>query len=359
MKKWSAFFISLAIIILAAYYVIGIIVKNTLDKNINSIPKNSLMDVHFDKYKRGWFSSHAVLMFKIHIPAQKTTDKNGATKMEPPVDLDVDIPITVKHGPVIFTKNGIRFGLGQVTTRPETHYGALVNYFNQTVVNYTLPSFSMSGNGGPEEGEFQLNWLGLGALLSVSSNLSDIDGNLKLYGFDGSASGTDFEVGKVIYHLKLKRHQDWLWVGRSHFKISSAAMSIGGQKVFDLVGFDFRVASDVIEGALNFDCTLSLQRLFADNQTYGPGVLKLSIKNLDPAVMAKLNQQEFNMMQEGTNPDLAMLSLIAELPKLLTKGPVLELSEMTLNLPDGKIMGRLKISLPKNEANDPDQIMKK
>ncbi len=366
MKKWTGFIISLVVLLLMAYYVIGLAIKSTLNKNINSIPKTSALSVHLDKYHSGWFSSQATVTVKMHIPAQNITDKNGVTTTEPSVDLNIDVPILIKHGPFIGTANGIRFGLGLVTTQPETHYEAFINYLNQTVFRYTLPSFALEGKIGQNEGDFQLNWQGLTSLLCVSSNLDHIDGNLKLLGLNGTAnnpantqSNLIFKIGEISYDYQFKRHQDWLWLGQSRFDIPSVAIDLAGKKVFELTGFNFLAGSNITEDAMNIDFRLSLQKLFANNQNYGPGTLHLNFRNLDPVIAAKINQQEFNMIQNNSDPNLATLAFVTELPKLLAKGAVLELSEMTLNLPDGKITGNFKLSLPKTEGDDLSQLMQK
>ncbi|WP_131794954.1 YdgA family protein [Fluoribacter gormanii] len=366
MKKWSGFIISLVVLILAAYYFIGLAIKSTLNKNIESIPKSSAFSVHLDKYHRGWFSSQAIVTLKMYIPAQSTTDKNGVTKTEPPVDLNMDVPVLIKHGPFIKTPNGVRFGLGLITTQPETHYEAFINYLNKTVFRYTLPSFSLEGKIGQNEGDFQLNWQGLTSLLCVSSNLNHIDGNLRLWGLNGEAnnststqSNITFKIGEVGYDYEFKRHQEWLWLGQTRFDIPSVAIDLAGTKNFELTGFDFSARSDVSDNALNIDFKLSLQKLFTNNQNYGPGILHLNFRNLDPAIVAKINQQEFNMIQNNSDPNLAMAAFATELPLLFAKGAVLELSEMTLNLPGGKIIGNFKLSVPKGEANDLSQVMQK
>ncbi|WED43538.1 YdgA family protein [Legionella cardiaca] len=359
MKKWIGFFAALVVLVLVAYYVMGYIAKSTLNKNVNAIPKTSLMSIDLEQYQLGWFSSKARLKLKMHIPAQKTTDKEGVTKIEPPANLKVDVPLTIKHGPVIFTKNGIRFGIAQVTTKPETHYGVLINYFNKTVLRYTLPSISMQGKSEAKEGDFQFNWKGLKALLCISSNIDNVDGHLKLYGVEGSADNVILKIGKVRNDLQLKRYHDWLWLGQSHLDISSASMDAEGANIFALERFDFTADSGVTEDVFHLNSALSLKKLVANNQSYGPGILKLSITNLEPAALAKINQQALDMMQNNNDPNLVMLALLAELPRLLTKGPVLEVSEMTLHVPQGKIEGNLKIVLPKNETNDLNQTMQK
>ncbi|HHF7367420.1 TPA: YdgA family protein [Legionella bozemanae] len=366
MKKWTGFLIALVVLILVAYFAIGFSIENTLSKNINSIPKTSSFSVYLGNYHRGWFSSQANLTFKMHIPAQNITDKNGVTKTEPPADFDVDIPIYIKHGPFIATDHGIRFGVGLVTTQPETHYEAFINYLNKTIFRYTLPSFAVEGKIGQNEGDFKLNWRGLSSLLCVSSNLDDIDGNLRLLGVKGAANNPSniknnlaFDIGEITYDYKFKRHQDWLWIGQSRFDIPSIAINLAGEKVFELGEFALSVGSNIHDGAMDIDFKLSLQKLFTDNQNYGPGILHLSFRNLDPVIAAKINQQEFNLIQNNSDPNLVTLAFATELPKLLAKGAVLELSEMTLNVPDGKIIGNLKMSLPKSEGDDLSQMMQK
>ncbi|QLZ69755.1 hypothetical protein FOLKNPGA_02553 [Legionella sp. PC1000] len=366
MKKWIGIIIALVVLILVAYFAIGFSIENTLSKNINSIPKTSSFSVHLDKYHRGWFSSQANLRFKMHIPAQNITDKNGITKTEPPADFDVDIPIYIKHGPFIATDHGIRFGIGLVTTQPETHYEAFINYLNKTIFRYTLPSFAIEGTIGQNEGDFKLNWQGLSSLLCVSSNLDYIDGNLRLLGVKGAANNPSnaknnlvFDIGEIAYDYKFKRHQDWLWLGHARFDIPSVAVNLGGQKAFELAGFDLSAGSNVHDGVMNIDFKLSLQKLFTNNQNYGPGTFHLSFRNLDPEVAAKINQQQSNMIQNNSDPNQVTLAFVTELPKLLAKGAVLELSEMALNVPEGKITGNFKMSLPKNEGGDLSQMMQK
>lgn len=356
MKKWIGYLLSQVVLVLIIYDLMGLMVQNTLGNIINKIPKNPIMTTKIDKFQHGWFSSKALWIFKMHIPAQTITDKNGVPKTEPPLDFEMTLPITIKHGPIIFTNDGIRFGIGTITTQPETHYGAFINYLNRIIIEYNLPSFGTHVKEVSNNEEFQFNWMGLSALLSISSNIDKLDSYLKLYGIDGSGNNSVFKIGEITYSFNSKRIQEWLWIGKSHFNISSISVTSNNQNILDLQEFDFILSSDIKNEALNFYCKLSLQKLLANNQNYSPAILKLSLKNLDPEIMAKLNKQTFNMLQTSDS-HLVGLSLATELPKLLSKGSVLELSEMTINLPEGKIVGNFKISLPKTEINDLSKAM--
>lgn len=358
MKKWIGLF-SLVVIVLVAYYVMGAMAKTTFTQNIDSFPKSSVINLHLDQYQQGWFSSKARLDVKMHIPAQKITDQSGVVKMDTPLDMDISIPLSIKHGPFIKTDNGFRFGIAEIATRPETHYKALVNYLRETVIKYSLPSLNFKGTDGTADGAVQINWEGLTTELGVSSNLDKINANFDIYGLSGSASHVDFNFGKLEHDVQLWRHQEWLWLGQSHLGLASATINAPDSQNFKLQGFDLRFKSDVTDNKMGIDCKLSLEKLMVDNQNYGPGVFTLSIKNLEPNVMAKLNQQEANMVENNVDPNLAMLAIATELPKLLSKGPVIELSEMNLTLPEGQINGNFKIWLPANEAKDSSQAMQK
>jgi uncharacterized protein YdgA (DUF945 family) len=106
---------------------------------------------------------------------------------------------------------------------------------------------------------------------------------------------------------------------------------------------------------LNFN--LSLKKLLVNNQNYGPGVLKLNIKNVDANAIAEINKKGMGIIESGGSSDLNALSLFFDLPKLLTLGPEIEVPEVNLNLPEGQIIGNFKVSLVKGEYLDPSQII--
>ncbi len=356
MKKWTGILLSLVVLLLVTYAIMGFIVKSTLNKNINSIPQNSIVRIHLDNYQRGWFSSQAVLSIKMNIPAQESKDEHGVAKMQPPINFELNYPLMIKHGPVICTDYGMHFGIAYVTTQPQSHYHVLVNYFNETWSRYAFPALTFKGNSGPESVEF--SWQGLSATLGTSPSLNNILGNLILYGFNGAANNVAFQVGKVSDEFNLNHARDGLWLGKNHFSLLSAAMSQGNQKLFDLQGVELSSSSDVTEGMLNFDFNLSINKLFVDNKTYGPGSLQLTIKNLDADAMASINQRSWSAMQNDQSSALLVPELLSNVPKLLSQGSELEISAAA-DLPEGKITSNFKLTLPKTEVSDPTQLLQK
>ncbi|WP_083501241.1 YdgA family protein [Legionella quateirensis] len=356
MKKWTGLFISLLVLILLAYYVMGFLVERTLNKNINAFHNTTMASVHLDKYHRGWFSSRANLVFEMHIPAQQVTNENGSTKNNPPVDLNINFPLMINHGPFIFTDSGMRFGLGYVTTKPQTHYGALISYCNNTIFKYSLPSIITKGKTGPQD--YQFEWLGLSAVLKISPNIDKIKGRWTAYGFNGDANNVSFKLGKVFNKFKFY-YTEGLWIGQTHLSIPFFTLNADNAKVVEMEAFDVDLGSDISDKLLNYNANITLKKLFVNNNTYGPGSFKLSIKNLDPSAMADINKLQWTMLENNQHPELNMLALLADLPKLLSKGSELELSEMYLTVPDGQITGNLKLVLPQSDISDAAQIMQK
>ena len=336
----------------------GLIVESTLNKNVkNLIPENSLCSLHLDQYQRGWFSSKATLGFKVQVPAQtlSATEKHGAI-VRPGVNFDLNFPLTINHGPIICTDSGIRFGMGHVTTTPQTHYNVLIDYLNKTRFSYTFPSFSYNSMIGSQNLIFE--FLGLQAKFRISSIVDNVSGNIDLYGLNGSIDNAALHLSQVSNTFEVNRTPENLWVGHSSLTVPSILANQGNKK-FELEAFNFAVDSDVTDGAFNITYDASLKKLLADNKSYGPVLIKLNIKNLDPASLARMNQLILKMMQTNQDSQLFQLSLLAELPKLLSKGSELNLSEMTFNLPEGQINGHLKIILPKDETSNSVQIMQK
>lgn len=359
MKKWTGVVLSLIIFVLIDYYIMGYVVKNTITKNIDALLKTSIMTINLNQYNRGWFSSEARLSIFLHIPEQTTTDKNGAKSTEPPVDLKINVPLKIHHGPFIVTEHGMRFGIGWITTQPETHYGALITYMNNTLFKYTQPGFSVEGAINGDKGQ-QMNakWLGIQAELEAAPKLSALKGKIDLNGLSASTTGINIKIDQIKDKFKINQNKDGLWLGYNTLTIPLINVAIENQSRFELNHFKLSIGSGIRQNSLNFTYVLSLKHLILNDKTYGPGELKLSLKNINPQAMAEIHKQEINLLENRGNATLASLALITELPKLLTQGPELELSNLTFDLPEGRVTGYFKLSLAKSDTTDTQQILK-
>ncbi|CZG12549.1 TPA: YdgA family protein [Legionella pneumophila] len=349
MRKWIISLLLLVIIVLCSYPIIGMMALSTVKKNVDNIPKSPFLTWQLKDNQSGWFCSTAVLNLLVDLPAQENKDAQGNIKIQPALHLSMDFPVIVRHGPFIMTNNGLRFGLAWVTTKPETHYGALINYLNQTAVSYSLPSINMQGTNNGDQGKFVFVWQGVSASLKVNPRIDKASGHVTMYGMSTQVQETDVRIGKVKVNFALNRYMDDLWLGDSSIMLSSLSIITNSQPVFDLQNLGIDAWAGVNSNLLDFNLQLSLNKFVMNNNSYGPGQLKIEVKNLDPQAMAKLNHLNYDYPSN-------QIAILAEMFNLLSKGATLNLNQ-ELDTPQGHLSSSLNLALTRSSLSNPEDLL--
>ncbi|CZG45956.1 YdgA family protein [Legionella pneumophila] len=349
MRKWIISLLLLVIIVLCSYPIIGMMALSTVKKNVDNIPKSPFLTWQLKDNQSGWFCSTAVLNLLVDLPAQENKDAQGNIKIQPALHLSMDFPVIVRHGPFIMTNNGLRFGLAWVTTKPETHYGALINYLNQTAVSYSLPSINMQGTNNGDQGKFVFVWQGVSASLKVNPRIDKASGHVTMYGMSTQVQETDVRIGKVKVNFALNRYMDDLWLGDSSIMLSSLSIITNSQPVFDLQNLGIDAWAGVNSNLLDFNLQLSLNKFVMNNNSYGPGQLKIEVKNLDPQAMAKLNHLNYDYPSN-------QIAILAEMFNLLSKGATLNLNQ-ELDTPQGHLSSSLNLALTRSSFSNPEDLL--
>ena len=287
----------------------------------------------------------------------------------------VDIPVNIYHGPVMFAPDGVHFGLGYATTSldlpkelkgqientfkqsssyPKLNLNVLISYLNTSSFIANLPEFQLvaKNDGG------QFNWKGLNSSVTVSSNMDTISGHMDLTGFEVNNKNTDAKLNDLSSEYDIYKGDSGLYLGTASVKLPSFVISKANQMVFQLSDFAMHSKSDVDDGLFHSTLSLSLDKVVAEGKTYGPGEFKIAIKNLHAQTLAKMNEQ---MQQiQGASDQVkqqAVLSLLPDLPKLLSKGAELNISELNFTMPEGRIEGHLSLNLPEGDGSNPFQMI--
>ncbi|CAM4469296.1 MAG: hypothetical protein LEGION0403_FIIPPAGN_00266 [Legionella sp.] len=375
MKKLAGLIIILAALVIGGYYGMGILTEKTIRKNIEVIDQSNGLRAEIKQYNRGLFSSEAQIQWQLHIP-EHVIDANGAAQTVPAQDYSMEMPLTIHHGPVIIANNSVRFGLGYAeavfpfpkqyvdqfnaaftaeSTKPQLDLSIFVNYFNQSTLDFNVPTFNLTSKDG---GRF--NWLGLNATTTMSAGMKKVDGTVVIDGVHLAKDDAQVDLGKVSSDYDLHETDTGLYLGDANFTLPAFNIQVKGQKIFEIVDLLFKSKSDIEQHLFNTSFTLTIKSILANAQNYGPGEINISVRNLDADVLAKINQQA-NAMQNGTDEQRqqAMIALLPELPKLFNKGAELEISKLNFKIPEGTIDGSLLISLPKDENANPFQLMQK
>lgn len=358
MKKWTGLVGAFIVLVFIGYFVCGRVVRGDLEKVVAGLPKSQFFSFQLSEYSKGWFCSRAVLDFKMHIPAENGNHPAQTKNAVKAIDMEFKVPLLIHHGPIIWTASGLRFGMGQVTTLPETHYGVFISYANKLWVRYVLPGFSVMTNNYLPNGESQFDWRGLISYLVANPELDQLKGKIHFLGLHFIANQAEVNLSEFIDQFNIYYAKEGIWLGQTDFSFPAMQVKYNANTLFDLSDLTIAGKADLVDESLNYQVEVNLKKLFVNNTQYGPGEINLSINNLDPVVMGKINQLEMEMLQGKNNSALPLLSLMSEFPKLLAKGSELEFSQQ-LTLPQGQEEAYIKIALPKDGESDPAKMLQK
>jgi len=377
MKKLTGLVLILAVLVLGGYYGMGILTEKTIKQNTQIINQSNGLLAEIEQYNRGWFSSDVKIKWSLHIPAHVVKDDNGQFQTMPAQDYKIEMPFIIHHGPVIFSNNRLRFGLGYAETvvplsqqyatqfdsmftkesiKPQVDLSIFVNYLNQSTVDLSIPAFNLIA----KEGNGHFDWLGMDLSTTISSGMKKIDGTIALNGMKVSKDDTKMNLDKVSSDYALHETPAGLYLGDANFKLTDFDVLIKDQNIFDVANFTMQSDSDIEQKLFSTHFKFTLKSLLANGLVFGPGDMDVSLRNLDADILAQINKQATDM-QNGTDVERqqAIMAMLPELPKLFGKGAEFEISKLTLKIPQGMVEGTLFVSLPKGDVINPFELIQK
>ncbi|HRD68893.1 MAG TPA: YdgA family protein [Legionella sp.] len=377
MKKLAGLVIILAVLILGAYYGMGIMTERTIKKNVEVINQSNGLYAEIEQYDRGWFNSDAQIKWRLHVPERVVKDANGTAQTVPAQDYNINMPIKIHHGPIIFANKSVRFGMGYAqtvipmpaeynqkfdsmfsnqSTKPQLDLSIFVNYLNKSTIEMALPRFNLFS----KEGTGKLEWLGMESTTTMSSGMDKVSGDVTVDGLTVLKDENKITLGKVTSEYDLHQTPAGLYLGDASFFVPTFDVMAKDQKIFSVTDLSMGTNSDIENNLFNTHFNLDLKSVLANGKTYGPGEFELNIRNLDAEILAKINQQA-NALQNGTDAERqqAMMAMLPELPKLFSKGAEIEISTFNFKLPEGEVQGNLFVSLPKGDSSNPFELIQK
>lgn len=376
MKKIIGLVGGAVVIVLGSYYGMGAITEQTVKKNLASFNQSNL-HVRMKAYHRGLFSSTAQLDWTIDIPSHEIKNEAGVTSLVPAETIDLTMPLKVFHGPVMIADGKTHFGLGYArtelsipqtynkkfneiftkdSTQPTLQLSLFVNYLNSSTLRLRIPKFNVT----TQQGHDTLTWFGMTSDLYVSSGVKQVSGRFVLNGFEWVNNQMKAVLARASSNYDLHRTSEGLLLGDGDIAMPSLLITDKGNTLFDLEKLTIRSSSHVNDGLFDSGLDLSLQKMVALDKNYGPVHLVVSIKNIDAAIMASLNKAATTMKNKSDSErQQAVLQLLPEVPKLLNKGPVFELSELSAVSPEGTVKANVQFSLPKGDTDNPFQLIQK
>lgn len=377
MKKIGVLLIILAALVLGGYYGMGFITEKTVKHDLESINKSNGLSVKTVVYERGFYSSKALLDWHLHVPERIVTSETGQSELIPAQEYEMRMPLVIHHGPIIVANNTVKFGMGYAnatiplpekyldqfnklftsnSSQPKLNFSIFVNYLNNSKIELEVPSFKLIAK---EGGQFELD--GMTSYVEVNDKARNLKGEITVDGFQLQKEDVKAKSGKIDLYYNIFRAENGLYLGTASMSYPSLLINKKEEKLFEVTDFSLYSRSDVEAGLFASKLSLSVDKIYAQGKNYGPGKVQMVIKNLDAEVLATIQKKQQANAQQGTQLDNppSLLTILPDVPKLLSRGPEFEISELSFVMPEGTLEGSLSIQLPKNEASNPFELVQK
>lgn len=377
MKKVIGSVTSLAALVLLSYYGTGLVTERTLKKNLSLLEQSNGLSAQITDYHRGLFSSKLNLTWKLLTPERFVNGAGDQVALLPSKTYTFEMPVTIYHGPVIYSDQGVRFGLGYANSEvilpeayqaefsenftadsviPKLDLAFFVTYTNKMLLHVNVPAFRLIS----KQDKSQFQWLGMKSEHTFSSNMNEVDGDVVVDGARISQGEHTASMSKLTSTYDIHRSLGGLFLGDVTINIPAFEITSKDQKVLDIQTIQLTTSSDVEEGLFSSSFHAAFDKAFMHEKNYGPGRVSFAIKNLDAETLVDLNKK-MNDAQHGSDAarQQAALAILPDLPKLFGRGAVIDISELNLVGPEGEVDGSLHIALPKNDTGNPLQLMQK
>ena len=379
MKKIIIIVLVFVVVVLGAYFSTGLITERTLRKNLSTLNQANGLSVVIKDYHRGLFQSTADLTWQMAVPKKVVQEADGRSLVVPPKPYTFDMPLVVYHGPIVFDGRHIRFGLGaahgqltlpesytnefsniftEQSTQPELTVKLFVTYLIKTYLEAEVPAFHLV----TKQKNSQLEWLGMNSDFRFSPEKTRLQGHLILDGLRLTNEKIRVVLNKLASDYNVHKAENGLFLGEANLSLPVLQVNHKNQENFALKALDLNTKSTLQKDLFASSFEVGFKQLRSDNKDYGPGSLAVSVKNLNAPVLAEINQSLNELHQAdtvGNEAQKVLFSLLPNLPKLLEKGAVFEVSTLKLRMPEGDIDGAVKLVFPVLTTEGPMQILPK
>jgi len=378
MKRIVGVLVLLVVIVLGGYFITGLVTENTLKKNVGTFNQANLLSVELTEYHRGLLKSDATLTWQIQTPEKIIHQEDGRSLVVPPKSYIFDMPFTIYHGPMMFDHGHLRFGLGLArgelelpeaylnefhetfsseSTPPRLMLHAFISYLNKTQLEVALPAFKVFSK---DDQTNHVEWRGMNSSFVFSPARADMQGDITIDGLHVMGKQLQLVLEHLTSSYDMHQAKNGLYLGKAQVHFPMLQLIDKDNAKLNIKKVEVTSNSEVDHDLFASQVHVSFETFMMHEKTYGPAELDLSVHHLNAEVLAHLNDRAQQLQQAGLNraeAQQALLSLLPDVPTLLSKGAVFEIKTLKIKLPDGLMDASLRIAFPETEADAPLQIL--
>ena len=344
----------IAVVVAAAPFAVGFVAESRLQALLDDLNKENIVDFTIIKVNRGWFSSEAIIEGELSVCLAKsmgqTTTLSGSNVATPKLTLQS----TIYHGP--FPLIGGSFSLVPVTGLVDTKFIRGVDDDEELInIDYEFEiEMAMSGNNeinmiipeweGPLGEAESISWKGLEANIKLTEGLkkAKIKLNAPYLKIDSKEGG--FLLEGVNLSSNTRKGIEGMSLGTGQFDVGKIEISNSAKGTDLKLGkTSFAADTGAIGDNINSHVEFRMEKLSVAGQTYGQAFLSMDFRNLQAAALARIQKQMDELSCQTNIPadqssSLLMAALTAEMTNLLEQGPEIEIGELSIDSPHGKMI---------------------
>ncbi|MCF7821586.1 MAG: YdgA family protein [Mariprofundaceae bacterium] len=361
MKRYLLIVMAIVIcIVVGAPFATGIMAEKQYHSMIRTNPFEPTLKLESKRFERGLFSSRATTFVEVKDTALRETlvdklgkDENGK--------LGILIHHDLKHGPLIFTTGQeIGFAIARATHHVEQNdsgrdsadedllqLDTRLHFDGSQTINIISRDITTKNEGAV------VTLMPLSASLVTDKSYRTMKGSGDWKGMISTNNrGETLSLSDARFELDAGKSGE-MWLGTVAFTQSSIALN-SPEKSFQIDGLKIQSRSSEHDNRLIDSATdISLRQVKATGKVYGPGELNIAINNIPATALERLNTIQQRVVNASPSDQTfalqaAGIEALGVLPELLSHGIVINMERLYFNTPDGEVVGRFNLRLPKS-----------
>ena len=336
---------------------IGSVVETEHQAMLAEMNNNESFTVSAKSFEANWFNGSATTEMTVHLQEAELED------------ITFTIEEKLLFGPVIFADDGVHFALSHSTaTFNLNELGVdeeVVDFIEDKIKITGLLTFSKDVVSRINVEEMSKEIDGNSMVFHAASgeisiaNKRHLTGDFQWGGMKVKSSDANVVIGPVTMDIDQEVIRgdyyagDAISVGDANFKMTSVKVNDEtGNEVVNVNNVLMTAVSTVDNDLMNINFVYHIDDIQSMGQKFEHANLEFVFENLDVNVMTELNTVFTEL--SSSNPEEALseenvqkLSAIGA--KLLEKDPVIKMTDLSVETPEGKVVSDLQVSMDKNK----------
>lgn len=346
----------LAVVAIITPFLLGIAIKHSIYRIVAFYNAQNDTNVVVKEYKRGWFSSDALLYLTVKRPElhkiSVIVSDNGETF---PTDLTFTLQEHINHGPLLIhaiPQKLLSWGMADIhhnvhlsselakfihpmnVHQPIIRMKSVVEFHGALKQHLALSPFVVLF----PDGESTMQFNGMELDVMVEPLLKDVTGHMVVDKTQLITHGLVIEMPNFIGHYNTHLLTSGFWGGKTEVGVPEISVHDAAGKSIALLDIHFDGFLKEHSGLLSGEKVIDIKKIEINNQEYGPLHLHFSAAGMSAQGVSLFFSEYNQFLQEnhvyrGEFKD----DFYNAVPKMIYPGSTIKIADFSFNTPEGNL----------------------